>query len=201
MSHRRAGFSLVEMMIALGMFSVLGLGLAMASRAGSQASETVATATTENGNIRDVTRLLVQELTTARDADIVVNALLDGNDEMTFSVPVVVGGAPDWGVYDTSLGLTEADWNRAGWRFRYAARQVFEGGQLVDRVLVRQILDDTGVVQQERALLAGLSDGVDPAGFTVRDVGDVWELTITTTRNGGGTSGRRMVVHVHTRND
>ena len=71
----RSGFSVVEVAIAVALFSVLGLGLAMASRAGGGASATVARTTAENGDVREITRLLTGELTTATDTGITVTVL------------------------------------------------------------------------------------------------------------------------------
>ena len=123
------------------------------------------------------------------------------NHELTFSVPILDGGAPAWGVYDTSLGTDPAQQNRADWSFRYTVREVPAGGGAVDRQLVRQILDDADVGQRETVVLTGLRSGaVVPPGFTVVPTGDIWEITISTESDGGASGGRRMVFHVNTRN-
>lgn len=197
----RSAFTLVELSIALTLFTVLGYGLSLAMQSGGSASSTVSRMTAENGDLRELRNRLAGELEFARDGDIAVTVLADGNHQLNFMVPIDDGAGPDWGVYDTSLGLDTASQNRVDWRFQYTVQVRPLGGGALDRTLVRQIIDDTGVVQREEVLVGGLRSGTDnPPGFSITQAGDLWEVTVSTKRTDGNQGGRRVVFHVHTRN-
>ena len=196
----RRGFTLLELAIALALFAVLGYGLALAARAGGGAGGTVSRVTSESGALRSVTRRLSNELSATRDAAIAVAVLPDGNHELTFQVPIDDGGTPAWGVYDTSLGVDPTAWNRPDWSFRYTVREVPSGAGAVERRLVRQVLDDGGVVQKEDVELVGLEVGTaNPPGFRVAQAGDLWELSVSIAADGQH-GGRRVVLHVDPKN-
>lgn len=197
----QGAFTLVELSIALTLFTVLGYGLSLAMQSGGNASSTVSQMTAENGGIRELRGKLAGELEVAQEADITIAPLADGNHQLSFMVPIDDSGTQDWGVYDTSLGLDAASQNRVDWRFQYTVEVRPLGGGGVDRTLVRQIIDDTGAVQREEVMVSGLRSGTDvPPGFSVTQAGDLWEVTVSTKRTDGNQGGRRVVFHVHTRN-
>ncbi len=198
--NARAGFTLLESIVALVVFSAIGGALALATRAGQQTERSVAGEAAESRSLRSVTRALTDELRSSCDTRIVVTALPDGNDALRFSVPIQVGATTDWGVHDQALGDTEALQNRAGWSLRYTVESVSTHGQTTRRLL-RQELDETQAVRRQRVLLDRLRSGGDtPPGFTVRKQGALWEITLSAEPRGGQGQGIQESFHVQARN-
>jgi len=144
---------------------------------------------------------MMKELRMSSDATITTAALPDGNTRLTFQMPMDNAGAAAWGVFDRNLGSTWALQNRVNWSVRYTVRDAVGANGAVNKQLLRQILDDLGVVQREKVMAQGLRPGgAAPAGFRVAQVGDVWEVTLSTTGRSEGQAGIRTVFHVQTRN-
>ncbi len=155
----------------------------------------------EDRELRAATMTLMKELRMSADATIATFALPDGNTRLTFQMPMDDAGTAAWGVFDRTLGSTWALQNRVNWNLRYTVRDVVSLSGAVNKQLVRQILDDGGNVQREKVMAQGLRPGgVAPAGFRVAQVGDVWEVTLSTTGRSEGQAGIRTVFHVQTRN-
>ncbi len=194
----KRGLTLLEMMIALSILALVVTASMEMISAGTSSSAQVGAGVRENSEMRDGTRRLREELRGAGGGRFDVVPLADGNSELTFQVPVTSGGVAGWGVYDRFLGPGEDEWNRVDWSLRYTVLPDGDGG----RQLVRQVLDDLDQVQRQTVLVTDLRAGnVEPPGFRVADVGDVWEVIVTTESRsaiGGESGGTR--IHVRTQN-
>ena len=199
-SRGRRGFTLLETVIALLLFSVLGYALGVAAHVGGSSAIEITRMRGENSELRAATLTLGEELRSTSDVNITVAALADGNHQLRFMQPITVAGASVWGVHDKQLGDTPALQNRANWIVQYTVRNQMVSGTL-QKQLVRQILDDTFVVQREKVIATGLRSGTDvPPGFRVALNGAVWEITLSTDGPLDGNLGKSVVMHVHTRN-
>ena len=197
----RSGFTLLETMIALSLFAILGYGLAIVVKVGNHSQATVVSIAAEDRSLRSACTTLVDELDCSSDAQITVTTLGDGNQQVKFLQPIEVGGALDWGVYDRMLGPDPASQNRSGWSIRYTVRDQPAGNGSIVKQLVRQTLNAAGAVQREKVMVEGLRSGAPaPAGFKVIKQGLVWELTLSTIDGFQGKPGLREVFHVHARN-
>jgi prepilin-type N-terminal cleavage/methylation domain-containing protein len=200
-NHRSAGFTLLEMSIALSIFAVVGYGLAVAVDVSRDSQITVIRRVDENRTLRTSVATLVDELRVSADAQVTVAALPDGNSRLRFMVPVAVGGASTWGVFDRRLGADAASQNRAGWTLQYTVRDGVGVDGRLNRQLVRQVLDDAFEVQREDVIADGLRSGNDaPPGFRVAMNGDVWEITFSTVGQRTGEAEITEQFHVHPRN-
>lgn len=199
-TRARAGFTLVETVIALVIFSVLGYALGVAADVGNDSALQVVRLSSENRELRAATLQLAAELRTSSDDNITTAVLADSNQQLRFLQPITVAGASAWGVFDRQLGNTAALQNRADWVVQYTVRDQMVNG-VVQKQLVRQILDDTFAVQRERVVATGLRSGTDvPPGFRVVQNGAVWEITLSTDGPLDGNLGKSVVMHVNTRN-
>jgi prepilin-type N-terminal cleavage/methylation domain-containing protein len=197
----RSGFTLLETMIALTLFAILGYGLAIAVKVGNNSQATVISVSAEDRSLRGSSTALVDELECSSDSQITVTTLADGNNQVQFLQPIEVGGALDWGVFDRTLGPDAASQNRSAWSIRYTVRDQPAGNGSIVKQLVRQTLDNAGVVQREKVMVEGLRSGAPaPAGFKMIKQGLVWELTLSTIDAFQGKPGLREVFHVHARN-
>jgi prepilin-type N-terminal cleavage/methylation domain-containing protein len=197
----RSGFTLIESMVAITLFAIMGYALTVAVSIGNHSQKMVLNMASEDRSLRASTMTLMQELRATRDDLIVVTALGDNNSQLEFQMPVDNAGVADWGVYDGTLGATDALKNRVGWKMRYTVRDVVAGNGTVDKQLIREVIDDLGAIQKLKVLVHGLRPGnVAPAGFQVIQQGAVWQVTLSTTSQGEGQAGIRTVFHVQTRN-
>ena len=197
----RAGFTLLESMVAITLFAIIGYALTVAVSIGNHSQKMVLNMASEDRSFRSATMKLMQELRATRDDRIVVTDLGDGTSQLDFPQPIDNAGVADWGVYDRTLGTTAALQNRPNWFVRYTVRDVVAGNGNVDKQLVREVVDDLAVVQKLKVLVHGLRPGnVAPAGFQVIQQGAVWQVTLSTNSQGEGQAGIRTVFHVQTRN-
>ena len=197
----RSGFTLLETMIALTLFAILGYGLAIVVNVGNHSQATVVAVSAEDRSLRSSCTTLIDELESSGDTQITVTPLPDGNHQVQFLQPIEVAGAMDWGVYDRTLGPNPASQNRSGWSIRYTVRDQAAGNGSIVKQLLRQTLDTAGAVQREKVMVEGLRSGAPaPAGFTMIKQGSVWELTLSTINQFQGKQGLREVFHVHARN-
>lgn len=197
---RRGGFTLLETVIALVIFSVLGYALGVAAQVGNHSQQEVTRRSKENRELRSGTLSLAKELRSSQDSSISITVLADGNHSLRFMQPIDDAGTASWGVFDRHLGDTPALQNRANWVVQYTVRDVMVDGAN-QKQLVRQILDDTFVVQREQLIATGLRSGdVVPPGFRVAQAGAVWEITMSTNGPLDGNLGKSVVMHVQTRN-
>lgn len=200
-SRVESGFTLLEMMVAVTVFAVLGYGLAIAVDVGNHSQLTVLRVAAEDRSLRAATTSLIDELRSSSDTTIVITTLADGNQAVRFMLPIDVGGVPSWGVFDRSLGSDAASQNRLGWSLRYTVRSVPTGNGTFNKQLVRQLLDAAQTVQREKVMAEALESGTHvPPGFRMVKVGEVWELTLTSMGQVEGKAGISEVFHVQTRN-
>lgn len=184
---RRRGATLIELVTATVIFTVLGTTLLTALRVATGSRETVSAVISENETQREVGTLLMDELKMTSEALLTVTPMAGGNHQVDLQLPIDVGGVADWGVDGQS-----------GWQVRYTVRAL--AGPPVNRQLVRQVLNVAGVVQSEEVMAEGLADGAeDPPGFQVTQVGAVWEVVLTTDSQ-GIRKGRRTRFHARPRN-
>ena len=196
-----SGFTLLETVIALAIFTVLGYGLALAAAVGSNSQREVLRMAVENKSLRESVSALADELSATSDANITTAVLADDNTRLRFMMPIVDAGANSWGVYDRRLGATPALQNRANWLVQYTVRDTQIIGGAMEKQLVRQILDTNLVVQREDVLAHGLRSGnVVPPGFRVAMNGAMWEVTLSTDGPRNRNLGKSTVFHVKTRN-
>lgn len=193
---RRAGFTLLESTISLGVVAVIGYALSLWIKVGDDTQGTVARVAAADRELRKVGARLVDRMRSSSDSRIVVTTLGDGNHAVTFSEPIEVAGSATWGVHDARLG-TGANQDREGFTLRYTVAIGPDG----ERNLVEQILDADGEVQVEDEIVRGLAAGnASPPGFRVVDAGDVWEVRVGTESTNGSSRGHESIFNVRTRN-
>ena len=198
--RRSSGFTLLEMVVAMTLFSVIGYTLMSAVRMAHQSHRAVVASTIENGNRRKASTRLIEELASANSASIQVVTGAGVNDSIAFQLPITVAGVKEWGIKEESLSSIPADQSVADWSIRYIVLDLPWNGELRSS-LVRQVLDDLDVVQVQDSIVDGLRSGaLNPKGFSVQRVGVMWEVTLTTAGNANGSEGRSTVFHVKTRN-
>ena len=195
-ARRASGFTIIESMVSLAIFGVVGYALAVVVDVGNHSQQTVIRTAAQGRALRSATTCLTDELRSSSDAQITVTVLGDGNHQVRFMMPIEVAGAMTWGVHDKTLGQDPADQDRPGWFIQYTVRTVG-----ANRQLVRQVLDNALVVQREHVITDGLRSGADvPPGFRMVRNGAMWEITLSTVGSTDGEAGIRAVFHVQTRN-
>ncbi|MCB9916753.1 MAG: hypothetical protein H6828_16655 [Planctomycetes bacterium] len=200
-ARRRAGFTLVEVTIASGLFLIIGWVLVQVTGVGVGSAERVSAERAANAGVREAVGRLADELRCTSADQLTVTALPDGNQRLDFRVQVLDGASTSWGVYDAGFGSTAEEQNQVGWSLRYTVEAAAQADGSIVRTLVRQVLDTLGDVQEEDALVTGLraGDGVNP-GLALTQVGDVWELVLSLEGEVGNGTGRRTELHVRLRN-
>ena len=191
------GFTLLEVIISIAIFSVIGVGLTQGVKIADTTQEYVSSESGHNRRMRDSVSLLRDEFRTCQNSSIEVETNPDGNHQLVFQVPVQSGIGTGWGVYDRKLGSTADDWNRVGWKLCYLVREDNQGRSC----LVRQVLDAGGALQRETEIVSHvLSNGEgEGPGFSVVATGSVWEVTIRT-RTSEGQAVRTETFQIQTRN-
>lgn len=193
--RKAAGFTLIELMVAVSIFSVLGYALTSALSISIGSQKTVDTASQVNRTLREMTGQLTNEFRLTRDDSIAVAILPDANHQVTFQLPILVAGAAAWGIPGSYLETAKAA-DAENWSLRYTVDVVVEDGE-VNRRLVRQVLDAALTVQSQEVVADGLRAGDDIwPGFRVMQTGDVWDISLSMTGNTGG----QVELHVATRN-
>ncbi len=193
----RKGFTLIEVIMAVGIFSVVGLSLTQGVQIAENTHSSVSSQSSSNRDLRDGISLLRDEFKTCQTSSIAINEEFNGNDQLTFQVPVETNPGIGWGAFDRHLGSTPAEWNRVGWRICYVVQNNAEGTPC----LLRQVLDGGGALQRETQIISNVpvNGQQDAPGFTVNETGDVWEVTLKTLA-GDGHSTRTETFQVQTRN-
>jgi len=195
-----SGFTLIEVVIAASLMAVMGLALGSASMMGNNAHVAVLDAIDASKGLRAAGSTVLGEFRSTDADTIAITTLADGNHEVSFMLPITVGGLPAWGVYDPSYGPTAALQNKLNWRIRYTVKNVAENGTPL-RKLVRQVLDTSAVVQEEETLVNGLRSGVAGSpGFSVTPSGEMWKIEINTEGYADGSQGEKSEYYVRTRN-
>ncbi|MBL8859247.1 MAG: type II secretion system protein [Planctomycetes bacterium] len=198
---RRAGFTLLESMISLSIFAVLGYSIAVVVGTANDSQRTVYRVAAEGRSLRESSSLLTDELRTSTNSQITVTTLADGNSSLTFRMPVESGGNLLWGVFDRKLGADYASQNNVDWSLRYTVVNAVGPDGALDRQLVRQILDAGSVVRDEQVIAHRLNNGTGAhPGFNVVQTGAMWVVTVSSEGHSAGTPGMRAEFHVQTRN-
>lgn len=192
----RHGFTLVELAVALTIFTVLGYSLISALRLSDNSRTAVADMVEQNEQLRAGAGDLSDALRLSTESRVTITNLADENHELTLQLPVVVGGALGWGVpasYLSTAGATDQE----NWSLRYTVIVDAGGTGSGERSLVRQVLDDGGALVDSLVLVKGVlpGDGGMP-GFEVEKTGDVWEVTLSLDKG----TGKSEVFHVFPRN-
>jgi type II secretory pathway pseudopilin PulG len=196
-SRTRAGFTLVEIMVSTVIFMSVAWALKDTVLMADRSREAVFDRATSNGNMRDASRDLAREFKAAQASTMTVTAGAYGNSDVTVQHPIKVGTLDTWGIEDPRIAGGAP---QAGWSVRITVQDITLGGEVVRRLL-RQVLDDGGLLKRQEVLLAGLS--LDPAtpGFTVIQTGDVWAVTLALQEQGEtDRDGRKLDFHFRTRN-
>jgi prepilin-type N-terminal cleavage/methylation domain-containing protein len=194
---RASGFTLIETTVALTIFAALGYTLSVVVALGKHSQTTITGLTTEDRSLRQATTDLIDDLRNGSDANITVTVLPDGNHQVVFMEPIDLGGVASWGVYDRTVNPNPMP----NWQVRYTVNDQPLGNGLIDKQLVRQVLDDTGVLKKQTVLVDNLMLGTQvPPGFQMVKTGAVWQITLSTQGKVEGKSGIREVFHVQTRN-
>ena len=195
------GFTLLESMISAVIFVIVGYTLASAFTLGTGTQRTVTRIARTNSSLRESSGILRDELRATGEAQLTVTPLPGGNHQVDLRVPIDVAGVATWGVHDRHLGPTPDLQNQAGWTVRYTVLDLPDGAGGVDRQLVRQLLDVAGDIQRQTAIARGLRSGAAvPQGFSVTQIGGIWEVRIATQGEAQGAAGRETSFHVRTRN-
>jgi prepilin-type N-terminal cleavage/methylation domain-containing protein len=197
-NRTQAGFTLIEVILSIGIFAVIGVGLTQGIHIAESTQHSVSDEGNQNRKVRDGVELLREELKTCQEASIQVQVDGNGNDVLTFQVPVDSMGGVGWGVYDRKLGPTAVEWNRVGWSLCYRVQADNQGNS---SALIRQILNGAGDVQREAQIVGHLPELVAgaPRGFAIEQTGDVWEVSLTTL-NAEGKSPRTETFQIQARN-
>ena len=197
---RAAGFTLLEMSIATTIFGIAGYGLLQTVRVADQSHESVLESADGTRALREASATILDELRAARAADLSVTTMPDGNSDVRFTTPIEAAGVATWGVHDARLGASEEEQNREGWLLRYAVEAVQQASGNTVRVLVRQVLDDTGAVQRQDIFLGDLSGTSEIERFVMRPTGDVWEIELAAKDEGSPHHERTATFNLRIRN-
>lgn len=182
------GFTLVELAVALLVTAVVGTALMSLVDVSRKGARTVYTETAAGKALRAAAEGVARDLRQASQSQLSITTLSDQNHEVTLRQPVsVAAGVVSWGVYDPVLGPDKAARTKPGWSLRYTVRTVLLDSGIIDRRLVRQILDSAGTVRHERLILRHLQPGfAAQPGFRITQSGVLWKVTISA-RAGAGT--------------
>lgn len=188
-----SGFTLIETMIALSVFVVIGYALVGAVGMGQSSSRQVISKAGSNAQLRKASLSFTDELVMANGATMTVTDLPDGNHQVDFMLPITVGNVQVWGVDEPMIGPN------VGWMIRYTV-EAQNGPEGVVNRLLRQVIDDAQVVQSTKVVAEGLRAGVAQPGFSCVQTGDVWVTTIRTEGDEASSHGKEMEFHVRIRN-
>jgi prepilin-type N-terminal cleavage/methylation domain-containing protein len=193
---RRAGLTLIELMVALTIFSVLGYSLLSALSLSNNSRAAVENMVEENEELRAGAGALSEDLRLSSESRIAITSLADENHQLSLQLPIVVGGDLDWGVPGSDFSAPGAA-DQEDWLVRYTVKVDPGGADGPTRSLVRQILDDAGTIHEQQTLVHDLTQGTDTSpGFHVEKTGEVWEVTLSTDKG----AGKSEVFHVYSRN-
>lgn len=164
-SSKRAGFTLIETILASTLFVGIGYVLIMSTKASEQSHKTVSRNVASNDNVRAVSKALRDELRAARLSTITLDQPAAGNATIRFQTAIAgAGGASAWGVFDRRLAIDEDNCSREGWFIQYAVEQ----NGVTPNELVRRVIDGTGATQLMHVMARNVVD------FTIDNSGDVW---------------------------
>lgn len=196
---RRAGFTLVEVVIASVVLVALWYGLADAMRSGARSQQVLMDAAGEVGEIRRSNGELLDDLRATSAAAMSVELEADGNCVLELQHPIRFEGADTWGVSTPGHAFDAPTTGEPGWRIRYSVSGTTL--QSAPRSLVRQVLDADEEVRDERVIVTELAQG-DTAhpSFSVTQEGELWKVHISQANHDDGPDGPGTEFHVRMRN-
>ena len=198
---KRSGFTLLEMVVAMTIATVVTYTLAGAVSMAHRSHKAVMQGVAENSFRRSSSKKLIKDMKSANRSSVVVGALPDGNAELTFRLPIYVDGDPAWGVFDPKISNDVDKQSKEDWSVKYTVKPVALEGGGIERQLVRQVIDDQGDLKFEVVVASGLRSGTDtPRGFEVVAAGKMWEITLAFESEVADGDGGDSVFHVGTRN-
>jgi len=174
---------LLEATVAASIFTVVGYVLVAAVRLARTSSDSVLERSETNRALRESTARISEELRGISEAHLTITKLANGCDQVSFQMPIEVEGAAAWGVQDSAIGRTVEAQTKADWSIRYTVEDV-PLGRALDRRLVRQLVDEQGVVRFERDVLTGLSRDAQAPAFTLAKTGLMWQVTLAVDDSG-----------------
>ena len=198
---RRSGMTLVEVAMGAAFLAFIGYILTTTVQISTQTQATVMESVTGLGRLRSGAKSLRSALRQASEDLMTVTTLPSGDSELTVQEPITVAGNPAWGVWEEELGPDDDSRTQEDWFLRFTVRQVPLDGGGMRHDLVRQVIDTAAQIRLESTLVTDLfqGDALDP-GFQVRNVGDVWEVSIRTAGVVDNTKGHGVTLHARTRN-
>jgi hypothetical protein len=177
-ARARRGYTLLEVTVAASIFTVVAYVLVAAVRLAGSSSDSVFERAEANHALRESTTRMSEELRGISETHLTITELQNGSCQVSFQMPIEVGGAAAWGVQDNAIGRTVEAQTKPDWSVRYTVEDVPLGAHDVDRRLLRQLLDEAGVVRFESEVLTGLSRAPGTPAFTVSKTGLMWQVTL-----------------------
>ena len=192
----RRGLTLIELMVALTIFTVLSYSLMSALSLSNNSRAAVENMATENEELRSGVGALSDDLRLTSESRVAITLLPDENHQVELQLPIVVAGNLGWGVPGSDLSAPGAP-DKQDWLVRYTVEVDPGGAQGPQRTLVRQVVDDTGKIVEGLVLVHDLTKGTSASpGFHIEKTGEVWEVTLSTDKG----AGKSEVFHVYSRN-
>lgn len=196
-NRKEAGFTLVEVLMASAIVTVVGLGITQGLEMAQGSHVTVTKTAGDNRDLRDSFKTMREELKSSRDSLITAGIGADGNATVSFQVPVEGAGVASWGAFERRLGSTAAEQNCIDWRITYSVEPDVRG----TNNLYRRLWDAGGDQRFEEVMASNVRQGdhADGPGFVMNQDGDVWVMTLTLVEPEGNGI-RSETMHVRTRN-
>ncbi|MBI5361890.1 MAG: prepilin-type N-terminal cleavage/methylation domain-containing protein [Planctomycetes bacterium] len=195
-STRTGGFTLLEVLVALTLFSALGYGVMLAIGTGRDSNRAMDEVADEDRGLRAASTALADDLRASNEAHVVITEQPDGNHAVQLQIAIESAGALTWGVHERALGSTSADQDRVGWSVRYSVAVGASGKELR-----RSVLDAADAVQRSSVLARGLNDAAGAPGFRLVREGAVWAVTLASKGVHAGQPSTRTIFHVTNRNE
>ena len=168
-NNRQPGFTLVEVLSALAITSVLMVILGNIVISSTRAVDTVVVGSVGDQEIKRGLKRLVNELQTTSTSVLTINTSNASYDTATFQTPGTYNGTVSWGAVDID-GV---------WRMNWTVRYVMSGTQLV-----RQVFSGSGSKVGSDELLVrnvdSLRGGVK--GLRLNRIGSVIRITLRISR-------------------
>lgn len=188
----QAGYTLLELGVSTVIAGLLGLAAVTMVQVGRKSHDTTRTETNRSQGVREASRALSDELKQCKLAGLTLGMLADGNCEITFARPIsVTAGVITWGALDPHKAPSDPEARRAGWSVRWTVKALRAGTATstsiptiatdkVERVLVRQVLDEAKQVVFERIVLRDVNLGTNAhPGFRIEQVGTLWRVRMS----------------------
>ena len=189
MRNKKWGFTLVEVAVSTAIALVLGFLLIGLIKMGGDSYKTVKKIARENIQKRRLKRGIFDELQLTSDSRMRIDRLPDGNDQVTFQIPIRVNGRKTWGVKDDFPGTPPEERYKENWSIRYTVK---------DGNLVRQLIDPENNVRKSQIIIRDLNRNGNSKGFKINKTGDLLDINVSTRERTGEL--QRMNFQVLSRN-